>query len=46
MDLRAVTIGLILGAAAVFGKKLLKKKPSAIQLIMLSAALGILFYGI
>ena len=46
MDLRAVVIGLILGAAAVFGKKLLRKKLSAIQLIMLSAALGILFYGI
>lgn len=46
MDLRAVIIGLILGAAAAFGKKLLKKKLSAIQLIMLSAVLGILFYGI
>lgn len=45
-DARAVVIGLILGAVAVCGKKLLKRKLSAIQLIMVSAVLGILFYGI
>lgn len=46
MEIKAVIIALILGAAAVSGKKFLKKKLSAIQLILISAVLGILFYGI
>lgn len=46
VDFRAVIIGLIMGALVVAGKKLLKKKLSAIQLIMVSAVLGIVFYGI
>ena len=45
-DIRAVIIGILLAAAAAAGKKLLKKKLSAIQLILLSAVLGIVFYGI
>lgn len=46
MDIRAVIIGLLMAALVVAGKKLLKKKLSAIQLIGISAVLGILFYGI
>ena len=46
MEIKAMIIALILGAAAVSGKKFLKKKLSAIQLILISAVLGILFYGI
>ena len=46
VDVRAVIIGLLMAALVVAGKKLLKKKLSALQLIMVSAALGILFYGI
>ena len=46
VDFRAVIIGLIMGALVVAGKNLLKKKLSAIQLIMVSAVLGIVFYGI
>ena len=46
LDVKAIVIGLILGIAVMFGKKLFKKKLSAIQLIMVSAVLGILFYGI
>ena len=45
-DLRTIVIALILGALTIWGKKLLKKKLSALQLIMISAVLGILFYGI
>ena len=46
LDLRAVIIGVIMAALVVAGKKVLKKKLSAIQLIMVSAVLGIVFYGI
>ena len=46
VDIRAVIIGLLMAALVVAGKKLLKKKLSAIQLIGISAVLGILFYGI
>ena len=46
VDVRAVIIGLIMAALVVAGKKLLKKKLSAIQLILISAVLGIAFYGI
>lgn len=45
-DLRAVIIGLILAAVVVIFKRKLKKKISPIKLIMVSAVLGILFYGI
>ena len=45
-DVKAIVIGVILAALVIGGKKLLKKKLSAIQLIMISAVLGILFYGI
>lgn len=46
VDLRAVVIALVLGALILWGKKLLKKKVSALQMILISAVLGILFYGI
>lgn len=46
VDFRAVIIGVIMAALVVVGKKVLKKKLSAIQLIMVSAVLGIVFYGI
>lgn len=46
VDFRAILIALILAAAAVLGKKLGKKKLSTIQLILISAVLGVLFYGI
>ena len=45
-DVKAIIIGVILAVLVVAGKKLLKKKLSAIQLIGISAVLGILFYGI
>jgi chromate transporter len=45
-DIKAIIIGVILAALVIAGKKLLKKKLSAIQLIGISAVLGILFYGI
>ena len=45
-DVKAIIIGVILAALVIAGKKLLKKKLSAIQLIGISAVLGILFYGI
>ena len=46
LDFRAVIIGLILAALIPLSKKLPKKKISAIQMIMVSAVLGILFYGV
>jgi len=46
VELRAVTIALTLGGAVLAGKKLLKKKVSPIQLILLSGVLGILLYGV
>ena len=44
-DIRAVIIALILAGIVIFFKKR-KKKISPIRLILLSAVLGILFYGI
>lgn len=46
VDVRAVLISLILGALVICGKKLWKRRFSPIQLILLSAVLGIVFYGI
>lgn len=46
VDVKAIIIGAILAVLVVAGKKLLKKKLSAIQLIAISAVLGIVFYGI
>ena len=46
VDVKAIIIGAILAVLVAAGKKLLKKKLSAIQLIGISAVLGILFYGI
>ena len=45
-DLRAIIIALILGGLVVLFKKKLKKKLSPIRIILISALLGILFYGI
>ena len=44
-DIRAIPIALILAAVVVFSRKQ-KKKISPIRLILISAVLGILFYGI
>ena len=46
LDLRAAVITAILGVLVLWGKKLLKRQFSPIQLILLSAVLGILLYGI
>ena len=45
VDVRAVAIATLLGAAIVLYRKKWKKKLSPIRLILLSAALGILLYG-
>ena len=45
-DLRAAVIALILAASAFFYQKRQKKKLSPIRMILFSALLGILFYGI
>lgn len=45
-DVRAVIIALILTAVVILFKKYLKKKLSPIRLILISAVLGIAFYGI
>ena len=45
-DLRSIVIALILGTLVMFFKKKLKKKLSPIRIILISAVLGILFYGI
>lgn len=45
-DGKAVVIALILGGLVMFFKKKRKKKLSPIRIILISAALGILFYGI
>jgi len=45
-DVRAFVIALVLAAAAVVFQKCLKKKLSPIRLILISAVLGIIFYGI
>lgn len=46
LDIRSVVIALILGVLVIWGKKLIKRNLSAIQLILLSAVMGIVFYGI
>ncbi len=46
MDSRAVIIAAILGAIALGFRKGLKRKISPIRLILISAFLGVLFYGI
>lgn len=46
MDVRAVTIALILTATILFYQKKWKKKLSPIRVILISAVLGIVFYGI
>lgn len=45
-DIRALVIALILAAVAVVFQKRLKKKLSPIRLILMSAVLGIVLYGI
>ena len=45
VDVRAIGIGAILAAVMVLYKKLRKRKFSPILLILLSAGLGIVFYG-
>ena len=45
-DVKAVVIALILGGLVMFYKKKLKKKLPPIRIILISAVLGILFYGI
>ena len=45
-DLRAIAIALVLGALTIWGKKLLKKKPSALQLIAVAAVMGMVLYAI
>lgn len=45
-DLRAMAIAAVLLALVLGGKKMLKKNVSPIQLILISAVLGILVYGI
>ena len=45
-DIRAVVIAVLLLALVFGGKKLLKKKISPITLILLSAVLGVVLYGI
>ena len=45
-DIRSCMIALILGGLVLFGKKLPKHQFTPIQLILLSAVLGIVFYGV
>lgn len=45
IDLRAVVIALVMGALTIWGKKLFKKKVSALQMIFVSAVMGIVLYG-
>lgn len=45
-DGKAVVIALILGGLVMFFKKKRKKKLSPIRIILISAVLGVLFYGI
>ena len=46
VDIRACIIALILGALVLLGKRKRKQPVSPIRLILLSAVLGIVFYGI
>lgn len=46
VDIRACIIAMVLGILVLWGKKLLKRQFSPIQLILLSAVLGIVLYGI
>lgn len=45
-DLRAVIIAAVLGVLQIWGKKIFKKKISPIHLIMVSAVMGMILYGI
>ena len=45
-DFRAIAIALVLGVLSAFGKKLSGKKISPIQLILISAVLGMVLYGV
>lgn len=45
-DLRAIAIALVLGTLAIWGKKIFKKKVSALQMIFVSAIMGMVLYGI
>ena len=46
IDPRGIAIFAILVGMSVFAKKVIKKKPSPILMIVFSAALGIVFYGL
>lgn len=46
VDFRVLAIAAVLGVLTLWGEKLLKRKVSPILLILLSAVLGIAFYGI
>jgi chromate transporter len=46
VDYRAIAIFVILIVTALLSKKLIKKKPSPIMMIIISAGLGMLFYSI
>ena len=46
IDLKGIILFVVLVAIAVFSKMMLKKKPSPILMIVLSAGLGMLLYGI
>ena len=45
-DFRGITIFVILIGISIFAKKVIKKKPSPILMIVFSAALGLIFYGL
>ncbi len=45
LDMRAIIIAMVLGILTIWGKKLFKKKVSALQMILISAVLGVLLYG-
>lgn len=44
-DLRAMAIALVLGVLAIWSKKIFKKKVSALQMILISAIMGVVLYG-
>ena len=46
VDLRAIAVFAILAGITVFAKKVIKKKISPIIIIAISAALGMIFYGL
>lgn len=45
-DFRGIAIFAILIGISIFAKKVIKKKPSPILMIVFSAALGLIFYGL